>query len=169
MHCSDSCSACMGSAMSTRTSGCWGRRAGYPRRQSYGDQRRALHGRIRTEWRRGDEDRLQAWREWLNEAWSSNQDTVYRGLKGDTYAPPVTFLVRTDGTATTNLWEMDSLLQAARRQRPINRKYAEAAEPDPADFLHRYGYRVTCVRPWSRDPSPGAAYGGPSRRCTPRL
>ena len=32
MHCSGGCSACMRSAMSTRTSGCRGRRTGYPGR-----------------------------------------------------------------------------------------------------------------------------------------
>ena len=44
---------------------------------------------------------------------------------------------------TANLLEMESLLQDA--WRPINRKYAEAAEPDPAEFLRRYGHHVRCV------------------------
>ena len=99
--------------------------------------RTALQGRIRTERQRGDKDRLQAWRDWLDEAWSSKQGAVYKWLKGESFAPPVTFLVRPDGTPTANLREMDSLLQDA--WRPINRKYAEAAEPDPAEFLRRYG------------------------------
>ena len=45
-----------------------------------------------------------------------------------------------DGTPTANLHEMDSLLHDA--WWPINRKYAEAAEPDPAQFLRRYGRHV---------------------------
>ena len=64
-------------------------------------------------------------------------------MKGESFAPPVTFLVRPDGTPTANLREMDSLLQDA--WRPINRKYAEPAEPDPAEFLRRYGRHVRCV------------------------
>ena len=105
--------------------------------------RTALQGRIRTERQQGDKDRLQAWRDWLDEAWSSKQGAVYKWLKGESFAPPVTFLVRPDGTPTANLREMDSLLQDA--WRPINRKYAEAAEPDPAEFLRRYGRYVRCV------------------------
>ena len=105
--------------------------------------RTALQGRIRTERQRGDKDRLQAWRDWLDEAWSSKQGAVYKWLKGESFAPPVTFLVRPDGTPTANLREMDSLLQDA--WRPINCKYAEAAEPDPAEFLRRYGRHVRCV------------------------
>ena len=105
--------------------------------------RTALQGRIRTERQRGDKDRLQAWRDWLDEAWSSKQGAVYKWLKGESFVPPVTFLVRPDGTPTANLREMDSLLQDA--WRPINCKYAEAAEPDPAEFLRRYGRHVRCV------------------------
>ena len=113
--------------------------------------RTPLQGRIRTERQRGDKDRLQAWRDWLDEAWSSKQGAVYKSkqgavykwLKGESFAPLVTFLVRPDGTPTANLREMDSLLQDA--WRPINRKYAEAAEPDPAEFLRRYGRHVRCV------------------------
>ena len=105
--------------------------------------RTALQGRIRTERQRGDKDRLQAWRDWLDEAWSSKQGAVYKWLKGESFAPPVTFLVRPDGTPTANLREMDSLLQDA--WRPINCKYAAAAEPDPAEFLRRYGRHVRCV------------------------
>ena len=102
-----------------------------------------LAGGIRTERQRGDKDRLQAWRDWLDEAWSSKQGAVYKWLKGESFAAPVTFLVGPDGTPTANLREMDSLLQDA--WRPINRKYAEAAEPDPAEFLRRYGRHVRCV------------------------
>ena len=45
-------------------------------------------------------------------------------------------MVWPDGTPT-NLREMDSVLQDARR--PINCKYAEAVEPDPAELLCRMG------------------------------
>ena len=65
---------------------------------------------------------------------------MYRWLKDESYAPPVTFLSGQDGTTTANLAEMDGLLQDARR--PINRKYATDADPDPAAFLRWYGHHV---------------------------
>ena len=68
---------------------------------------------------------------------------MYRWLKDESYAPPVTFLSRADSTATANLAEMDGLLQDA--WRPINRKYASDPEPDPAAFLRRYGSHVRRV------------------------
>ena len=105
--------------------------------------RTALQGHIGAERQRGDKDRLQAWRDCLDEASSSKQGAVYEWLKGESFAPPPTFLVRPDGMPTANLREMDSLLQDA--WRPINRKYAEAAEPDLAEFLRRYGRHVRCV------------------------
>ena len=105
--------------------------------------RAAPQGHIRTERQRGDADRLQAWRDWLNEAWSPKQGAVYKWPKGETFAPPVIFLVRPEGTPTANLREMDSVLHDA--WWPINRKYAEAAEPDPAEFLCWYGRAVECV------------------------
>ena len=60
--------------------------------------------------------------------------------QGRVLAPPVTFLTRPNGTAKANLREMDGLLQDA--WRPINRKYAAAPEPDPAEFLRRYGHHM---------------------------
>ena len=69
---------------------------------------------------------------------------MYQWLKDESYAPPVTFLSRSDGTATANLAETDGLLQDA--WRPINRKYAMDAEPHPTAFLRRYGHHVRRVR-----------------------
>ena len=77
------------------------------------------------------------------EAWTSDQGAVYRWLKDESYAPPATFLSRPDGAATPDLAEMDGLLQDA--WRPINRKYATDAEPDPTAFLRRYGHHVRRV------------------------
>ena len=65
------------------------------------------------------------------------------GAPGSSYAPPVTFLTRPDGTATANLSDMDGLLQDA--WRPINRKYASDPEPDLSAFLRRYGHHVRRV------------------------
>ena len=103
----------------------------------------ALAGKVRATLRAEDKDRVQEWRAWLEDSWSSDRGAVYRWLKGESYAPPVTFLTRPDGTATANLAEMDALLQDA--WRPINRKYALDPEPDPAAFLHRYGRHVQRV------------------------
>ena len=44
---------------------------------------------------------------------SSKQGAVYKWRKGESFALPVTFLVRPDGTPTAKLREMDSLLQDA--------------------------------------------------------
>ena len=48
-----------------------------------------------------------------------------------------------DGTATAKIAEIDSLLQDA--WRPIYRRYATDAEPDPTAFLCRYGHHVRRV------------------------
>ena len=98
---------------------------------------------VRATLRAEDKDRVREWRAWLEEAWSSDQGGVYRWLKDESYAPPITFLSRPDGTATANLVEMDGLLQDA--WRPINRKYDTDPEPDPAAFLRRYGNHVRRV------------------------
>ena len=68
---------------------------------------------------------------------------MYQWLKDESYAPPVTFLSRPDGTATSSLAKMDGLLQDACR--PINRKYTTDAKPDPTTFLRRYGHHVRWV------------------------
>ena len=82
-------------------------------------------------------------RDWLNQAWTRKQGAVYKWLKGDSFSPPMTFLVRPKGTPTANLREMDSLLQDA--WRTINRKYAQAAGLDPLEFLLWYGHHVRWV------------------------
>ena len=79
----------------------------------------------------------------LEEVWTSDQGAVYRWLKDESYAPPVTFLSRPDGTATANLAEMDGLLQDA--WRPMNGKYATDAKSDTTAFLRRYGRHVRRV------------------------
>ena len=94
--------------------------------------RTTLAGNVQATLRAEDKDRLHKWLSWLEEAWSSDQGEVYRWLKDESYARPVTFLSRPDGTATANLAEMDGLLHDIR---PINCKYATDPEPDPAAFL----------------------------------
>ena len=100
-------------------------------------------GKIRATLRAEDKDRLHERHCWLEEAWSYDQGAVYRWLKDESYALPVTSLSTPDGTATANLAEMDGLLQDA--WRPINRKYATDPEPDPKAVLRRYGYHVRRV------------------------
>ena len=78
----------------------------------------------------------------------SKQGTIYKCLRGDSFAPPVTFVVWPDGTPTANLRQMDSLLHDACQ--PTNRKYVKAAELDPAEFFPRYGHHVRCVPVISR-------------------
>ena len=68
---------------------------------------------------------------------------VYRWLREEEFSPPVVFLAWPDGTPTGNVQEMDELLRAA--WGPINRKYTEAPEPDPATFLARYGHHLRRV------------------------
>ena len=75
--------------------------------------RTALAGKVRATLRAEDEGRLREWRAWLEEGWTSDHGAVYQWLKDESYAPPVTFLSRPDGTATADLAEMDGLLQDA--------------------------------------------------------
>ena len=105
--------------------------------------RRALAGKVRATLRAGDKDRVREWRAWLEGAWSLDHGAVYRWLKDESYAPPVTFLTKPDGTATANLAEMDGFLHDA--WRPINRKCVSDLEPHPAAFLRRYGSHMWCV------------------------
>ena len=105
--------------------------------------RTTLAGKVRATLRAEDKDRISEWRAWLEEAWSTNQGAVYRWLKDESYAPPVTFLSGPHGTTTANLAEMDGLLQDA--WRPINCKYATDPEPDLAAFLRRYGTHMRRV------------------------
>ena len=58
----------------------------------------------------------------------------------DTFAPPVVFLARPDGSTTANVREMDGLLREA--SGPINRKYAEAPEPCPEPFMAKYRHHL---------------------------
>ena len=95
--------------------------------------RTTLVGKVGATLRAEDQGRLREWRSWPDEAWTSDHGAMYRCLKDDSYAPPVTFLSRLDGIATANLAETDHLLQDA--WRPINRKYATDATPDPAAFV----------------------------------
>ena len=67
----------------------------------------ALTGKVRVTLRSEDKDRVREWRAWLEESCSSDRGATYRWLKHESYAPPVTFLSRPDGTATANLPEMD--------------------------------------------------------------
>ena len=59
-----------------------------------------LVGKVRATLRAEDRGRLHEWRSWLEEAWTSDQGAVHRWLKNESYAPPVTFLSKPDGTAT---------------------------------------------------------------------
>ena len=72
-----------------------------------------LAGRLRATLWAEDQGHLREWRVWLQVTWTSDQGAVYRWLKDDIYAPPVTFLSRPEGTATSNPVEMDGLLQDA--------------------------------------------------------
>ena len=103
----------------------------------------ALTIKVRTVQQAEDRERLRAWRSWLEEAWSTDQGAVYQWLKDESYAPPVTFLSRPDGTGTANLGEMDGLLQDALRL--VNRKYADSPEPEPVALLRRCGHHVRRV------------------------
>ena len=86
---------------------------------------------------------MQSWREWLDDATSTDQGTVYRWLRGDDPTPPVVFLPREDGTARSQIPEMDALLQRA--WGPIGRKYADRPQPDVNLFMGAYGHHLRCV------------------------
>ena len=105
--------------------------------------RAALAGKVRATLRAEGKDRVREWHGWLEESWSSDQGAVYRWLKDESYAPPVTFLTRPDDTATANQAETHGLLQDAWRL--INRKYASDPELDPATFARQYGHHVRRV------------------------
>ena len=75
--------------------------------------RTMLAGKVRATLRAEDKGRLRAW---LEEAWTSDQAAVYRWLKDESYAPPVTFLSRPDGTAMADLakWMASCRMPGAR-------------------------------------------------------
>ena len=102
-----------------------------------------LAGKVRATLWAEDQGHLRELRSLLEEAWTSDLGALYRWLKDDSYAPPVTFLSKPDGTATANPAEMDGLLQDA--WCPINRKYATDTKLDPVVFLRRYGHHVRRV------------------------
>ena len=123
--------------------------------------RTTLAGKVRAMLRAEDKDRLHEWRSWMEKVWSSDEGAVYRWFKDESYAPPVTFLLRRDGTATSNLAEMDGLLRDA--WRPINRTYATHPEPDPTPFLRQCGHHVWRVPMIaSRLDDPACAKGSPA-------
>ena len=99
---------------------------------------RALQRLVRDQARRGDAARTSAWKARLVEEMSVRPGAVYRWLWEEEFSRRVFLLARPDGTPTGNVQEMDELLQAA--WGPINRKYAEASQPDPAAFLAWYGH-----------------------------
>ena len=104
---------------------------------------RDLQRLVRDQARREDAERTSAWKAWLVEEMSVRPGAVYRWLREEGFSPPVVFLARPDGTPTGNVQEMDELLRAA--WGPINRKYAEVPESDPAAFLARYGHHLRRV------------------------
>ena len=75
--------------------------------------------------------------QWLGKAWSTDPGAVYRWLKDESFAPPVTILTHPDAMAKANLQEMECLLQDT--WRPINRKYAAASE---SVRQRKYGHHV---------------------------
>ena len=105
--------------------------------------RTTLVGKAWATLRAEDQGRLRAWGAWLEEARISDRGAVYQWLKDEYYAPPVTFLSRPDGMGTADLAEMAGLSQDT--WRPVNRKYAADAKPDPTSFLRRYGHHVRRV------------------------
>ena len=103
----------------------------------------ALKGMAKAQRAREDRERVRAWREWLDHAWSLDQGAVYRWLGGDGFTPPVVFLTREDGTPTSNVAEMDAPVRRA--WAPINQKYEHTPEPCPEAFLRAYGRHIRRV------------------------
>ena len=103
----------------------------------------ALKGMAKAQRAREDRERVRAWREWLDKAWSADQGAVYRWLGGEGFTPPVVFLTREDGTPTSDVAEMDALVR--RDWAPINQKYEHAPEPCPEAFLRAYGRHIRRV------------------------
>ena len=100
--------------------------------------------RLVWEQERGEDvERIPAWKASLVEELGVRPGAVYRWLREEEFCPPVVFLARPDGTPTGNVKEMGELLRAA--WGPINRKYAEAPEPDLAAFFVRYGHHLRRV------------------------
>ena len=94
---------------------------------------------------------LHSWREWLDDASSTDHGAVRHWLRGDDPTPPVVFLPREDWTATTHIPEMDTLLQRA--WGPINRHYANRPQLD-VDLLGTLTRGCTALVP--KEGPPGA-------------
>ena len=103
----------------------------------------ALKGMAKAQRAREDRERVRAWREWLDEARSSDQGAVYWWLGGEGFTPPVVFLTQEDGTPTSDVAKMDALV--CRAWAPINQKYQHAPEPCPEAFLRAYGRHIPRV------------------------
>ena len=103
----------------------------------------ALRRMAKDQRAREDRGRMQAWRAWLEEAWSSDQGTVYHSLGGEGFAPPVVFRAREDGSPTADVAEMGALVRQA--WAPINQKCGQEPEPYPKESLRAYGRHIRCV------------------------
>ena len=90
---------------------------------------------VRTRARAKEKARVQAWKQWIDNAWAETPRTVYRWIRGAGDAA-LQMVKKSDGTYTANIAEMDSVIRAA--WQPINGRYAEKPEPSVEQFMKEY-------------------------------
>ena len=82
---------------------------------------------------------MQAWKQWINEAWDATPDMVYRWIWGSGDAA-LHMVKKPNGEYTANISKMDAAIRAA--WKPINRRYESVPEPSVDKFMDKYRHHV---------------------------
>ena len=99
----------------------------------------ALEASVRSRVRAEENERVQAWKQWIRDVWAETPGTVYRWIRGAGDAT-LQMLKKTDGTHTANIQEMDSVIRTV--WRPINGRYAERPEPSVEQLMKEYRWHI---------------------------
>ena len=82
---------------------------------------------------------MQAWKQWIDESWTTSPGVVYRWIRGAGDA--ALQMVRTpSGEITVNIAEMDEAIRAAWPQ--VKRRYETTPEPSIDKFMKEYRHHV---------------------------
>ena len=95
----------------------------------------ALEASVRSRARAQERAHVQAWEQWIDNAWTEMPVTVYCWIRGSGDAA-LQMVKKSEGTYTANIVEMDSVIRAA--WQPLNRRYAAKPEPWVEQFMKEY-------------------------------